>query len=202
MDLIDIFMMLSFFFINLCLVLFIVSEDVRRHLSKIKQRFNHKILRKNIVVPRNNSQSNHPLTLEERRREAMDYLVAKYYESKKREEDYIKKIRSYGKIRRWTYQIFQSIKEFLFFIKEIIAKPVIITLMAYSTYISLWFGTKYGPYVSRLTKMYIPSPLNHILDLLILFPIGFLPGILSILFTYYVQKRELRRILQTYNLKL
>ena len=203
MELIDLLMVLSYFGLNFCIVLLVMSEDIRTRLYKLQERFYRKVLGKK--TPEHNTSpksSYNPKTVEERRREALNYLVEKYFESKKREEEYLKKLKSHGKIWKWTYIGVMNLKGYFIFVKEALVKPFIIAAMTYSTYISIWFGMKFGSHITRFTQTYVPTPINHALDVLILFPIGFSPGILSIILTYYMEKRDLQRILKMHGLKI
>jgi len=202
MELIDLLMILSYFGLNFCIVLLVMSEEIRTRLYKLQERFYHVLGKKTLEHNTSPKSSYNLKTVEERRREALDYLVEKYFESKKREEEYLKKLKSYGKIRKWAYTGVMNLKGYFVFVKEALVKPFIIAAMTYSTYISIWFGMKFGSHITGFTQMYVPTPINHALDVLILFPIGFSPGILSIILTYYIEKRDLQRILKIHGPKI
>ena len=143
-----------------------------------------------------------PLTIEKRRSEALDYLVEEYFEGKKREEEYLKKLESYGRVRRWLYKRAVSLKYVGMVVKELMVKPSILTTLIFSTYFSVWLGTTLGPKVSDFTAMYISHPSKYVLDVLILFPIGFSPAILSIVLNYHMEKKKLKRTLENYGIRI
>ncbi len=142
-----------------------------------------------------------PETLVRRRAEALDYLVKNYFETKKREEEYIEKMERYGTVRRWIYRRSMNLKNNLTFVTRTILKPSIMMLMIYSTALSLYLGTRVGPEIAEFTRRYVPQPFNYMLDVLVIFPIGFSPGILSIAMNYYLEKKMLNRILQEYGVR-
>lgn len=143
-----------------------------------------------------------PLTIEKRRREALGYLVEKYFEGKKREEEYLKKLESYGRFRRWLYKRAVSLKYVGIVVKELVVKPSILTMLICSTYFSVWLGTTLGPKVAEFSAMHISHPSKYVLDVLILFPIGFSPAILSIVLSYHMEKKKLKRILENYGIRI
>jgi hypothetical protein len=164
-------------------------EEVRKRLSQLKE-----ILRGNAaskVLPK-------PKTSEERRQEALEYLVEKHFEWKRREEEYRKKLERYGRIRRWIYTRSMSAKSVFVIIREVIVKPSIMTVMICSGFFSIWLGTTVGQQFSKFTLYHTPSPFNYVLDVLVLFPLGFSPGLISIVLTYYVEKRKIKKLLEDY----
>jgi len=201
MEFVDLVMLFSYFFIMFCFLLFAMSEEIRRGLYKLKELFYYKVLGKK-TLEQNTSESRYkPKTIEERKEEAVDYLVEKYLGSKKREEEYRRKLKSYGKFRRWVFHRIMNLRNACMFVLETFVKPYILFAMAYSTYLSIWFGTKLGPNITKFTQTCVPMPFNHVLDVFILFPIGFSPGILSIILGYYVEKKKLKKILEDYGVK-
>ncbi|MDH5733637.1 MAG: hypothetical protein OEY88_07630 [Candidatus Bathyarchaeota archaeon] len=97
MELIDLLMILSYFGLNFCIVLLVMSEEIRTRLYKLQERFYHVLGKKTLEHNTSPKSSYNLKTVEERRREALDYLVEKYFESKKREEEYLKKLKSYAR---------------------------------------------------------------------------------------------------------
>jgi hypothetical protein len=164
-------------------------EEVRKRLCKLKE-----TLRGNATL----KAPPKPKTSEERRQEALKYLVEKHFERKRREEEYRKKLESYGRIRRWVYTRSMSVKDAFMVFQEVIVKPAIMTIMICSTLFSIWLGTTVGQQFTKFTIHYIPSPFNYVLDVLVLFPLGFSPGIASVILTYYVEKRKIKRLLEDY----
>lgn len=180
-----------------------MAEKIRKGLDKLKKALYGFFLKENpqsSMVSKPLSQS--VVTLEERRGEALNYLVEKYFETKKREEEYLRKLESYGRFRRWCYEKGKNLRYMGMVFKELIVKPSVITMMICSTYLSIWLGMTIGARITRFTEMYIPHPFSYMFDVLILFPIGFFPGILSIILKYYLDKKKLRRILENYGVKI
>jgi hypothetical protein len=141
-------------------------------------------------------------TMEERRQEALKYLVEKHFEWKKREEDHRKKLESYGKIRRWIYKRSISLKDAGMIIKESIVKPFIMVLLIGSGAFSMWLGTMIGQQITKFTQYYVPSPFNYVLDLFILFPLGFSPCIIGVILSYYIEKRKMKKLLEDYGVTI
>jgi hypothetical protein len=170
-------------------------------LSKLKERL-QRAFGKNLPEDAFSKLTFAQKTVEERREEAVTYIVEKYFELKKREEAYIKKLESYGTVRRWLFERSRSIKAADMIFKEIIVKPVIITMMMFSIFLSIILATMVGQEITLLTRMYLPNPFNYVLDVVILFPIGFSPGIMSIVLNYYREKKKLLRLLRDYSLEI
>lgn len=139
---------------------------------------------------------------EERREEAVTYIVEKYFELKKHEEDYIKKLESYSPVRRWIFERSRNIRTAGSIFKETIAKPVIITMMMFSVFLSILLAIMIGREITWFTQMYLPAPFNYVLDVMILFPIGFSPGVISIVLNYYREKKKLLNLLKSYGLEI
>ncbi|MDH5481625.1 MAG: hypothetical protein OEY22_01910 [Candidatus Bathyarchaeota archaeon] len=137
-------------------------------------------------------------TVEERREEAVTFIIEKYFDLKKREEDYLRKLESYGRFRRWIFEKSRSLRTAGMIFKETVVKPSIIVMMVFSCFFSIWLGTVVGQPTTKFTQTYVPFPFNYALDVLILFPIGFAPGILSIVLSYYWEKKKLLRLFQDY----
>jgi len=180
-----------------------MTERIRKYIRKLKKALYGFFLKEN---PRSNMVlkplSKSVVTLEERRGKALTYLVENYFETKKREEEYLRKLESYGRFRRWCYEKGNSLKYIGMVVKELIVKPSIITMMLCSTYLSIWLGITIGPRITRFTEMHIAYPFSYVFDVLILFPIGFFPGILSIILKYHIDKKKLRRILENYGVRI
>jgi hypothetical protein len=166
-------------------------EEVRKRLCRLKE-----ILGGNTAF----KPPPKPKTMEERRQEALEYIVKKHFEWKRREEEYRKKLESYGKIRRWAYKRIIGLRDAGMIIKEVIVKPFIMTIMICSCVFSMLLGMTIGQQFSSFTRYYILSPFNYVIDVLVLFPLGFSPGIISIILTYYVEKRKIKRLLEDYGI--
>ena len=195
---IDLAFFLSYLLTMLGLVFFVMSEEIRRFLGRLIRRSSSDAMGSNRVL-RN---SYEPEIIEERREVALDYLVKNYFEKKKLKEEYLRKIQSHGPFIRWFYRSSRSIKSTLLFIKETVIRPTVIAIMMYSTALSLYVGMRIGPEIAKLTGTHFPYPLNYLLDVLIIFPIGFSPGILSIVLGYYVEKKKIERIIIDYGISM
>jgi hypothetical protein len=143
-----------------------------------------------------------PKTMEERREKALNYLVEKYFESKKREEELQKKLERYGRVRRWIYKRSITLKNVGTFVKETVVKPVIIYTLACSSVFSMYLGMTIGSQIIKFIESYVPPPFSFVLEVLFLFPIGFSPSILSIVLNYYLEKKKLKRMLEEYGIKI
>jgi len=175
--------------------------EIRKRLCKLKKRL-HKIWGKEalgqiIVLKRPDK----PEIIEERREKALGYLVEKYLESKRHEEEIRRKLESYGRVRRWVYKRSVQSKDAGMIVREVLVKPVVITLMAFSVFFSILLGMAIGPQIVKFTEVYIPHPFKYVVDVLILFPIGFSPGIISVILNYDIEKKKLKRILEDHGIK-
>lgn len=198
----DILFTISYFLIIVCFVLLITSADVRRLMRSLRRRFSSRALDEESFRAHSTSESLYkPGTLEERRKEAIDYLVENYFETKKREEAYLKKLQKHGILTKWIYRTSRNLENAFAFALNAVVKPSVMALMVYSTALSMYMGIRAGPQIARLTETIVPHPFNYGFDVLILFPIGFLPGILSIILGYYLEKKRLERILLQYGIK-
>lgn len=202
-EIVDVIIICSYFFLMLCFFLFTMSQEIRSRLYRLEVLFYHKVLRKKTVQYRGFvKSSNNPKSLEKRRRVAVDYLVNKHFEYKEREEEYLRRLENYGKLRRWLHIRYTSLRRRFTFTLDTIIKPSILIALTYSTVLSVWIGSRFGSGITKLTITYIPNPLNYIFDILILFPIGFSPALLSIYLNYYLQKQLLKRELEYYGIKI
>lgn len=179
-----------------------MTEKIRKRLCKLKKRL-HKIWGKEalgqiIVLKRPDK----PEIIEERREKALGYLVEKYFESKRHEEEIRRKLESYGRVRRWVYKRSVQLKDAGMIVREVLVKPAVITLMAFSVFFSILLGMTIAPQIVKFTAVYIPNPFKYVVDVLILFPIGFSPGILGIVLNYYVEKEKLKRTLKNYGIEI
>lgn len=179
-----------------------MAQKIRRGLCRLKESL-HGVFRKeklhHSIVLRPSFSS--PEAIEERREEALDYLLETYFESKKREEEWIKKLESYGKVRRWFYKRGMNLKYAGIIVKETVVKPVIIYTIVCSTFFSILLGSAIGPQIAKFTAIYIPHPFGYVLDVLILFPIGFSPGMISVILNYHIEKKKLKRILEDHGIE-
>jgi hypothetical protein len=164
-------------------------ERVRKRLRKQKETLGANAVSK--TPPKLKS-------MEERRQEALKYLVEKHFEWKRREEEYRRKLESYGKVGGWVYKRIMGLKYSVMIFSEIIVKPFIMTVLICSSIFSLLLGMTVGLQFSEFTRHLVMSPFNDVLNVLVLFPLGFSPSILSIILTYYVEKRKVKRLLEDY----
>ena len=201
MEIVDLILIASYFFIMCSFIILIMSEEISEIPNKLKMWFLDKRVRKEESDETSAAKNLHRTEkIVERREEALDYLVKNYFEEKKREEEYKKKLESYGTVRRWIYKKRIDLRNIFGFVTIVIIKPSILALMTYSTILSLYLGTRIGLQIGDFTMKHIPQPFNYIFDVLILFPIGFSPGILSIILTYYVEKKRVKRLSQEYGM--
>jgi hypothetical protein len=201
MEILDLILIASYFLIVCCFIILIMSEEISEIPNKIKMWLLDKRVRKGESDETSATKNLHRTEKKvERREEALDYLVKNYFEEKKREEEYKKKLESYGIVRRWIYKKRIELRNIFAFVTIVIIKPSILALMTYSTILSIYLGTRIGLQITDFTMKYIPLPFNYILDVLILFPIGFSPGILSIILTYHVEKKRVKRLSQEYGM--
>ena len=144
-----------------------------------------------------------PKTPEERRKEAMDYLVEKYYEGKEREEKRRIKLESMGRFERLLYEGSEWTKGKLFSFKELVVKPVGLTAaILFSTYgvTLLATGTMYK--ITEEINRYVPYPLNYPATFFVANAIIFSPFIISFgLYARREKKRE-KQMLKEYGIKV
>lgn len=141
-------------------------------------------------------------TWEERRKEAMEYWVKEYYESKMREEKLRKKLESYGKVRRWAYKRIRNLKVDGMIVKETVVKPLGMTIAAMSGFFSLILAASTAPKIVKFIHSVVPFPYNVVIDVIVTFPIGFSPGIIAEgLYVYYVKKEIKKRLKKDYRIE-
>jgi hypothetical protein len=182
-----------------------MTEEIKRRFYGLKKRLyqvfdkdSSKEMERGIVFKRPDS----PEVIEKRRKEAMEYWVKKYHEDKRYKEELERKLGDMGSVDRWFYKRWLGLKDAGMVVKEGIIKPVGITSLMLSGGLSILLGITAGPYVTKFTGMYIPYPSNYILDVFILFPIGFTPGMLSIIGNYYLERKREKRMLKNYGLEV
>ncbi len=179
-----------------------MAKRTRSYLCKLRERFYEAFGKETSVQNTVLGRSGKFETLEERRKEALGYLVEKYFESKRREEEFRKKLESYGRVRRWMYERSMQLKDAGMIVREGVVKPFIITTIALSGFFSICLGTTVGPQITKFIETYFPFPFNYMLEVLIIFPIGFSPVILGIVLNYYVEKRKVKRMLENYGIEI
>ncbi|MEM2463804.1 MAG: hypothetical protein QXY07_03890 [Candidatus Bathyarchaeia archaeon] len=176
-----------------------MASKIKKRLQKIMQRkffsSNHKNEEIHVKIA-----SLTPEAIEQRRREAMEYLLRKYLENKRRQEELERKLSSYGPFRRWLYKRWRSLRFAALVFKEAIAKPVILSAAVCSAVFSIWLGTTLSPTIAKFTQTHVFHPFNYVIDLLILFPIGFFPALISITLSYFQEKRKLKRVMENYGM--
>lgn len=143
-----------------------------------------------------------PETIEERRGEALDYLVEKHFQTKEREEECLRRLESYGFVRRWFFKKSNGFRYGATVVKELMVKPSIMVTMIFSTALSVLLGIIIGPQVVKFTAMCIPNPAKYVVDVLILLPTGFSPGIASVILNYHFEKKKMLRMLENYGLEI
>lgn len=142
-------------------------------------------------------------TWEERRAKAISFLINTWIDSKRREEEYRKRMGSYGVFRRWLYRRAKNLKNVGMVVKEIILKPIAMFLATSSGGISLYVGTRFGSDFIKFVEHYIPPPYGVILYVPSLFCIGFLPPlIIPSILLYYTVKKEVKARLQEYGVEM
>ncbi|MFP3985502.1 MAG: hypothetical protein ACLFU9_06010 [Candidatus Bathyarchaeia archaeon] len=142
-----------------------------------------------------------PDTLEKRRKEALEALVRKYYESKEHEEKFRRKLESYSLIRKWVYLRSVSLKQTLGFLKDVVVKPFFIGMLSISGFISALLATSIMPKAGPLIERSIPFPLNYLTVALLATSIAFSPFIISLeVYRYHEVKREKKILQEEYHL--
>jgi len=141
-----------------------------------------------------------PEAFEKRRKEAIDYLLKEYLETRKRREELQRKLKNYGPVKRWLYMRTMNLKTAGMILKETILKPVILCTAVCSGALSIWLGTVLQPLIMGSIDKYVAFPFNYILNVMILFPIGFSPAIISIVLSYFQEKKKVKRMLENYGI--
>lgn len=141
--------------------------------------------------------------MEKRRKEAMEYLVKKYHESKKREEELKRKLESYSRVRLWMYERSMNLKDACMMFKELVVKPVGITIAVLSGFPSLILAASISPKITQLIDNAFPFPYNEVINIFVCFPIGFaLPMIAEVSYAYYVNKEAKKRLKEDYGIEI
>jgi hypothetical protein len=141
-----------------------------------------------------------PEAFEKRRKEAIDYLLKEYSETRKRREELQRKLQNYGPVKRWLYIRAMNLKTFGMILKETILKPVILCTAVCSGALSIWLGTVLQTLIAGSIDKHVAFPFNYILNVIILFPTGFSPAIISIFLSYFQEKKKIKRMLENYGI--
>lgn len=142
-------------------------------------------------------------THEKRRKKALDDLVKKYLESKKREEALRRKLESYGFIRRWIYKRRAGLKQTFRFLKEAVVKPFFVIAFAFSGWITAMLATSVMPIVGPIIEVSVPLPFNYVLVFLLATCIVFSPFIISLeIYRYFQVKREKKMLREEYGIEI
>jgi hypothetical protein len=129
-------------------------------------------------------------TVEERRDEALKYLVTDYHRTKERREELRRRIERMGPIRRRLYKGYVALKEVGYTFKEIVIKPIGLALFTFSGAASVLCATCVMPEAANIIDHTIPFPFNLPIVFTLANGIVFSPFIVS--FELY-SRREMNR---------
>ena len=142
-------------------------------------------------------------THEKRRRKALDDLVRKYLESKKREEDLKRKLESYGFVRRWIYKRRAGLKQTFSFLREALVKPFFIMAFAFSGWITAILATSIMPVLGPIIEANVPFPFNYTIVFFLATCIVFSPFIISLeIYRHFQVKRERKILKEEYGIEI
>ena len=184
-----------------------MAEKIKRRLQELKEHLEQllNVSRKHFkkeTSKRHTYSNPKRKTMEECRKEALDYLVKEYHESIKREEELRKKLEGYGRLRRWIYRKSMDLKVRGMVLKEVVIKPVGVTLVFMSGLFSWYLATATAPKIHKFIDNLVPPPLNKIVSLTTL-PIGWTPVIILGGYYLYVTEKEINtRLKEDYGLKV
>lgn len=140
---------------------------------------------------------------EKRVEKAIEYLVEKHYESKKREEELRKKLEGYGTVRKWIYENSIKLKDGCDIFKQIILKPIGMTIAIGSGGLSMLLAITVRPMIVKLVGTHLPSSYGEVLGGITAFFIGFSPMFMSLsLYAYYVNKQIKKRLKEEYGIEV
>lgn len=178
-----------------------MAEKIRSGLYRLKERVYELVgrepLKKETVEWNTDSKSSHiPKTSEKRREEAMGYLVKKYYESKMREEEFRKKLESYGRVRRWVYERSRNLQDAGMIVKETVGRPLFWASVALSGWVYMTIVPQITPKIMKFVDSVVPPPYNGPINVVLCFPVGFSFLVVPPAIYAYKVKRELKKRLR------
>lgn len=182
-----------------------MASRIKRTLSEVKMRL-HNLLSarptKKIASKPNTVRFSSPVEpIEQRRKEALEHLVKKYFETKRREEELRRKLESYGKVKRWLYEKRIGAMQTLSFLRDAVVKPVFLGIFGLSGVFSAILATSIMPSAALFISSIIPFPLDYPVVILLAVCIAFSPFIVSMeLYRHFEMKREKKRIREEYGI--
>ena len=148
--------------------------------------------------------SSKPISVhEKRRKEALEFLVKKALESRKREEEHKRKLERMGGFRRQIHRVVYWLKGYGIILKECIAKPIALAIVGFTPTINLILICAFNWRVGEFISNNIPQPLNYPVIFLISVVWAFLPFIVSLEIYRYREKRRTEKLVrEEYGLEL
>lgn len=129
----------------------------------------------------------------------MDYIVRQHYDAGRRQEEFRRKLESYGKFRAFLYERgrglnlrFRVLMEVLL---ELVIKPLGITLVALSGLGSFYLATQTAPKLHAFIDGILPFPYNKIIGTVTV-PIGWIPVLVVGGYVSYKTEKETRKRLK------
>jgi hypothetical protein len=167
-------------------------------LSRLKR-----LLRRSSALEEMVLEDTQPRPMDERRREALSYLVIDYRKSKERMEELQRRIESMNPIIRLFYKGYLSIRSFAFVFAELVAKPLGLALLTFSGSISVLIANYVMYDAARFIDRVVPFPLNYPTTFLLATCIVFSPFIVS--FEVYSRRerdRERKMLKEEYGIEV
>ncbi len=148
--------------------------------------------------------SSRPISVnEKRRKEALEFLVKKALESRKREEERKRKMERMSRARRQVYRVVFWLKGYSIILKECIAKPILLAIVGFTPTINLIFICALNWRVSEFISNNIPWPFSYPAIFLISVSWAFLPFIASLeIYRYREKRRTEKMVKEEYGLEL
>ncbi len=129
----------------------------------------------------------------------MDYIVRQHYSAKRQQEEFRRKLASYGKFRAFLYKRGRSLdlrlRVLTDVLLELVIKPLGITLIALSGLASFYLATQTAPTIHAIIDGVLPFPYNKIVGTITV-PIGWIPVLAVGGYVSYKTERETRKRLK------
>ena len=185
-----------------------MAGKTKRLLYKVKERlqnlFGRGSVKKETLERRTYSKFSCVLEIKEKRRkEAAEFLVRKYYESKRREEELRKKLESMGKVRRWVYKRITDFKDYSSFFKDAVGTPVGLVVYCLTPFMAAIVTSASIWRIAPLIELNVPFPLNYAAIFITATGLAFSPFIISLeIYDYRETKRKKKRLREEYGIEV
>jgi len=167
-------------------------------LSRLKR-----LLKRSSTLGRLTVEDTRLRSMDERRKEALNYLVVDYQKSKERREELQRRIEGMNPVMRLFYRSYLSVRSFLFVFLEIVAKPMGLVAFTFSGSISVLIANYVMYGAARYINSAVPFPLNYPTTFVLATCIVFSPFIISFeVYSRRERNRERKMLKEEYGIEI